>query len=99
MTPRSQALAAILHHDCSENGWSRTSAEIALDLQRRYPACRQWDVQARHVARIAREKGWSNRLRGSGTPVMQGIPKTITMDHELAAMDGGRGFATEGFAA
>ena len=33
--------------------------------------------------------------RGSGTPVMQGTPKTFSMDDELAAMDGGRGFDGE----
>ncbi|MFN3277936.1 MAG: hypothetical protein ACK41Y_06005 [Paracoccus hibiscisoli] len=49
-------------------------------------------ITARHVARAAREKGWTNRLRGSGTPVMQGTPKTLMMDEELAALDGGRGF-------
>tara|TARA_R110001606_G_scaffold20690_38_gene73741 strand:- start:6328 stop:6462 length:135 start_codon:yes stop_codon:yes gene_type:complete len=33
--------------------------------------------------------------RGSGTPVMQGTPKTFSMDEELAAMDGGRGYDGE----
>ncbi|TJZ85795.1 hypothetical protein [Paracoccus hibiscisoli] len=92
MTPRTMALAAILHHDCTEFTWERTSAQIADDLVSRYPACREWGVTARHVARTAREKGWSNRLRGAGTPVMQGTPKAYSMDQELAQLDGGRGF-------
>lgn len=90
--PRTMALAAIIHHDCSEHGWERSSAEIAADLVARYPAPRSWCITAHHVARVARHKGWTSRLRGSGTPVMQGTPKALTMDDELAALDGGRGF-------
>lgn len=93
--PRTMALAAIIHHDCSIDTWARTSAELAADLVARYPAAREWGVTARHVARTAREKGWSNRLRGAGTPVMQGTPKPYSMDAELAAIDGGRGFYCE----
>lgn len=89
---RTMALAAIIHHDCSIHSWDRTSAEVAADLVERYPAARHWGVTPRHVARTAREKGWSNRLRGAGTPVLQGTSKAITMDQELAAMEGGRGF-------
>lgn len=92
MTPRTMALATVLHHDCSEYGWERTSGQIADDMVRRYPSCREWGITAYHVARAAREKGWSNRLRGGGTPVMQGTPKAYSMDHELAQLDGGRGF-------
>lgn len=55
------------------------------------PETASW-LTARHVARTAREKGWSNRLRGAGTPVMQGTPKAYSMDQELAQLDGGRGF-------
>ena len=97
--PRTMALAAIIHHDCSEHGWERTSAEIAADLVARYPAPRSWGITAHHVARAAREKGWTNRLRGSGTPVMQGVPKTLAMDEELGALDGGRGFDQRGLVA
>lgn len=94
-SPRTMALAAIIHHDCSIDTWARTSAEVAADLVARYPAAREWGITARHVARTARERGWSNRLRGAGTPVMQGTPKAYSMDEELAAMDGGRGFDSE----
>lgn len=91
-SPRTMALAAIIYHDCTTDTWARTSAEIAADLVARYPAPREWGITAHHVARAAREKGWTGRLRGAGTPVMQGIPKTTSMDDELAAMDGGRGW-------
>lgn len=94
-SPRTMALATIIHYDCTTHTWARTSAEVAADLVARYPAPREWGVTARHVARVAREKGWSNRLRGAGTPGMQGTPKTFSMDEELAAMDGGRGYDGE----
>lgn len=90
--PRTMALAAIIYHDCTHYGWERSSADIAADLVARYPAPRRWGITAHHVARVARHKRWTNRLRGSGTPVMQCTPKTLLMDERLAALDGGRGF-------
>lgn len=92
MNPRSMALAAIIHHDCETHGWDRTAAEVADDLAERYPAARDWAPSAQQVARIARAKGWSGRLRGSGTPANEGIPATLRIDAELESLGGDRGY-------
>lgn len=54
--PRTMALAAIIHYDCSEHGWERSSAEIAADLvalpraaqlgRHRLPCCPRGPPQA-----------------------------------------------------
>jgi hypothetical protein len=82
MTPRSMALAYRIWADCQAHGWERTAAEISINL----------GVEAMRVARVARQKGWTARLRGSGTPASQGVPHTLRIDAELATMDGGRDF-------
>lgn len=99
MTPRSMAIAWLIHHDCTVHGWDRTAAQVAEDLAERYPAARHWQPSGQLVARIARAKGWTAYLRGSGTPPNEGVPATLRMDAELEAMDGGRVGMIEGFAA
>ncbi|CAM3094826.1 hypothetical protein PANO111632_02795 [Paracoccus nototheniae] len=99
MTPRRMAVAALIHHECSIRGWDRTSGEVALALCEHYPSAREWSVTARHVAGVAREKGWSARLRGAATGKNEGVPASVRLDQELAALDGGRGFDPLEFAA
>lgn len=82
MSPRTQALAFRIWADCQTHGWERTAAEIADNLG---------ETPVR-IARTARAKGWTPRLRGSGTPANEGVPHTLRIDSELNILDGGRDF-------
>ncbi|WP_139291282.1 hypothetical protein [Paracoccus sp. SM22M-07] len=77
MSPRSMALAAFIQHDCSRHGWSRNAAQIAEDLASRYPAAASWKLTGRHVARILREKNWTDRARSSRTERGADIEQTL----------------------
>lgn len=88
MSPRSMALAAFIHHDCTTYGWDRSAAEIAADLADRYPAAHDWQPSAQHAARAAREKGWTDRLRTSAVLPNEGPPAHVRVDAELAALEG-----------
>lgn len=98
MSPRSMAIAALIVHDCSTHGWDRTAAEIADDLAQRYPAARDWQPSAQQVERIARAKGWSDRLRGSAPQPNEPPPATMRIDAELDALSGARGASFGGYA-
>lgn len=92
MNPRNMAIAAVMHHDCKVFGWDRTAAQIAESLTEHYPAARDWNLTARHIARIAREKGWSGYIRRSETPHPEGVSTTARMDSELSSLAGDRTF-------
>ncbi|WP_108500508.1 hypothetical protein [Paracoccus indicus] len=77
MSPRSMALAAFIKHDCDLHGWSRSAAQIAEDLSSRYPAASAWNLSGRHVARVLREKNWTDRARSSRTERGADIEQTL----------------------
>jgi hypothetical protein len=62
---RSAAIAVLIHHDCTQNGWDRTAAQVAEDMLDRYPAAREWELTSYRVAKVAAARGWTNRLRAA----------------------------------
>jgi hypothetical protein len=65
--PRTEALAFRIWAWCRAHGWEHTAAEVADAL----------DETPRRVARAARSKGWSGRLRAMGQAHSDGATTTI----------------------
>lgn len=82
MSPRTQALAFRIWAECQSHGWERTAGDIADHLN---------ETPAR-IARVARAKGWTSLLRGSGTPAKEGEPHMLRIDSELNILDSGRDY-------
>lgn len=92
MNKRSMAVAYLMEAHGKSFGWDMTAADMAESMKEHFPAARELDPSPQQVARIARAKGWSARLRGSGTPPLESVPATVRVDAELEALGGARGY-------
>ncbi|MGP9804070.1 hypothetical protein [Paracoccus sp. NSM] len=92
MNARSMAVAYLMEAHGKTYGWDMTAADLAESMKEHFPAARELDPTPQQVARIARAKGWTGRLRGSGTAPNEGIPATLRVDAELESLGGDRGY-------